>query len=439
MENVFGFFQTMLPFLFVIGVLIFVHELGHFLVARWYGVKVLAFSLGFGPKLVKVTRGDTEYCISAIPLGGYVKLAGENADDAPSGDPAEFMSQTKWVRVQVYLAGPAMNIALALVLTTVVLTQGANVPLYRTSPPILGTVTEDGSGARAGLLAGDRVLRVNGVAVDTWDAFDMAVAPHANRELTLVIDRGGAVLDVTVTPDLIGDVVDMGDLGVSPVFRPQISLVMPDQPAAEAGLQAGDVLVAIDGERGLTQEEVINRIQAHADVALVFTIEREGVTQDLTIVPELTGGVGLIGAQIAPIETRRVDPDLVTAMKMSATQTWEGSLAIGTTLAGLFTRETPVTNFIGPVGIARMSGAQAQLGWIPLLALMSMISLNLGLLNLMPIPILDGGHITIIALEGLARRDFSLKVKERILVAGFAAIVMLMVTVVFNDVVRLFR
>ena len=439
MANIYGFLQTMLPFLFVIGVLIFVHELGHFLVARWYGVKVLAFSLGFGPKLLKVTRGDTEYCVSVIPLGGYVKLAGEGADDGVSGDPTEFASKSKWVRVQVYLAGPAMNIGLAFVLTTIVLTQGASVPLYRSAPPVLGSVEADGPAARAGLLAGDRMLQVNGQPVATWDAFDLVVSSNANREITLIVDRGGSQVEIDVTPDLIPDVVDIGDLGVRPVYRPQISLVLPDQPADKAGLQVDDVLLGIDGDRGLTQEQVIERIQQSAGVALTFAVERKGQVMDLQVTPQASGGVGLIGVQIAMFETRRVEPDLLTAMRMSVTETWDGALSIGTTLAGLFTRETPVNNLVGPVGIARISGQTAQLGWLPLLALMSVISLNLGVLNLMPVPILDGGHITIILLEGLARRDFSVRIKERILLAGFALIIMLMGTVVFNDVVRLFR
>ncbi|NQW04324.1 MAG: RIP metalloprotease RseP [Acidobacteria bacterium] len=438
MDNIIGFFQNILPFLFVIGVLIFVHELGHFLVARWYGVKVLAFSLGFGPKLLKVTRGDTEYCISAIPLGGYVKMAGETAEDTPSGDPTEFLSQSKWVRFQVYLAGPLMNVALALVLTTVVLLQGADVPLYRTAPPVLGVVVADGAGAKAGLQVGDRIVRVDDQATDTWDEFDMAVVTKASREVALVVQREGTYLDMTVFPDASG-YFDFGDLGVLPVLRPQISQVEPGRPAAQAGMRTGDVLLAIAGERGLAQPEIIALIQKSTDTPLVFTVERAGAPIDLNIVPESNGSVAVIGVSIAPWETRRIDPNFQTAVQMSAAQTWEGSQQIFSTLAGLFTRSTPMTGVIGPVGIAQISGATAQLGWLPLLALMSMISLNLGVLNLMPIPVLDGGHITILAMEGMARRDFSLKVKERILFAGFALILMLMVTVIYNDVARLIR
>jgi regulator of sigma E protease len=435
MDYIIRTFQTIVPFLFVLGVLIFVHELGHFLVARWYGVKVLAFSLGFGPKMFKVTRGDTEYCISAIPLGGYVKLAGE---ETPTGDPTEFLSQSKWVRIQVYLAGPVMNILLAVILTAGILSQGANVPLFRSAPPVLGEVEADGAGAKAGLQAGDRVVRVNGKDVNTWDDFDMAVITKANRELALVVERAGSYVDLKVVPEATGD-FDAGDLKVFPVLRPQILEVMPDQPAAKAGLRNGDVILSVGGQRPQGRQGVVGQIQKHADKPLVFTVERAGAPVDVTVVPERRGEVGVIGVSIYDYETRRVDPNLLTATKMSVVQTWQSAKDIGSTLAGLFTAETPVNNLVGPVGIAQMSGQTARLGWLALLSMMSMLSLNLGLLNLMPIPVLDGGHITIILLEGLARRDFSVRLKERILFAGFALILMLMVTVIFNDVSRLIR
>jgi regulator of sigma E protease len=438
MSNIIGFFQTILPFLFVLGVLIFVHELGHFLVARWHGVKVLAFSLGFGPKLLKVTRGDTEYCISAIPLGGYVKLAGETAEDKPSGDPTEFLSKSKWVRFQVYLAGPIMNIGLALILTTVVLTQGADVALYHTAPPVIGKVDPSGAGARAGLQPGDLVVRVNEKDVKTWDEFDLAVLAKANRQLSMVVQRAGSYVDLVVTPEASGD-FDLGELMVAPFLRPQVIELVPGKPAESAGFKLGDLILAVGGERWLGRDQIIARIQKSTGTPMVFTVLREGTELDINVVPEANGSVGIIGAGITYGESRRVDPDLLTALSMSVTQTIDSAKEIGTTLAGLFTRETPVNNLVGPVGIAQLSGRTAQLGWIPLLAFMSMISLNLGLLNLMPIPVLDGGHIAILALEGLARRDFSMKVKERILMAGFALILMLMVTVIFNDVARILR
>jgi regulator of sigma E protease len=331
-----------------------------------------------------------------------------------------------------------MNILLALILTTAVLSQGADVPLYRTAAPVIGKVEADGAGAKAGLQVGDRVVRLNGKDVATWDEFDMLVASKANRELDLVVERAGSYLDIVVVPQATGD-FDMGVLKVDPVMRPQILDVMPNQPAARAGLKPRDVVLTVGGVRPYGREDVVAQIQKSANTPLIFHIERAGTPMDVTVVPELKGKVGVVGLSIASYETRRVDPNLLTAMRMSLSENWQSAQLITTTLAGLFTTETPVTNLVGPVGIAQMSGQTARLGWIPLLALMAMISLQLGLLNLLPIPVLDGGHITIILLEGLARRDFSVRLKERILFAGFALILMLMVTVIFNDVTRIFR
>jgi len=241
-----------------------------------------------------------------------------------------------------------------------------------------------------------------------------------------------------VVPEATGD-FDMGVLKVDPILRPVIRDVVPDQPAAKAGFKVGDVVLTVGGHRPQDREDVVKQIQQSANTPLVFRVERAGTPMDVTVVPELKGKVGVVGLSIASYETRRVDPNVLTAMRMSVSQTWESAQIVTTTLAGLFTTETPVSNLVGPVGIAQMSGQTAKLGWLPLLAMMSMISLQLGLLNLMPIPVLDGGHITIILLEGLARRDFSVKLKERILFAGFALILMLMVTVIFNDVTRIFR
>jgi len=215
--------------------------------------------------------------------------------------------------------------------------------------------------------------------------------------------------------------------------------INPNSPGERAGFQLRDVILAVNGETGLGREGIISRIQKSANAEMTFTVERTGAPQALVVTPELVGEIGMIGMQISAGETRRVEPGFVEAARMSVDETWQSSKAIGTTLAGLFTRETPVNQLMGPVAIAEISGATAQLGWVALLSLMAMISLNLGLLNLMPIPVLDGGHIAILAMEGLARRDFSVKVKERILVAGFATILLLMVTVIYNDVARLLR
>lgn len=429
---------TLLAFLFVLGVLIFVHESGHFLMARWHGVRVITFSLGFGPKLLKYKPGDTEYCISAVPLGGYVKLAGETVEDQErTGAPDEFLSKSKWVRFQVYLMGPIMNLLLAVVLTTAVLYRSADVPLYPTLPAVIGQVAKGSPAEKAGLRTGDRVTRVNGREIPTWEDLDMSVLFKANRELSFVVVRDGQTLDLKVTP-ASQTKYEIGDIGVLPIMRPQVITITPNSPAARAGIQPDDVFLAVNGERWLGREALIDRIRKHPKQPVVFTMLRGGRTIDVTVVPDDSGGQGMIGANIS-VESRRIEPGFVQAIQMSVQRNWDNTRQIGRTLAGLFTAETPVRQLMGPVAIAQLSGTYVRLGWMEMFVFMSMISLNLGLINLMPIPVMDGGQIAILAIEGIARRDFSLKVKERILFVGFAFIVVLMVTVIYNDVARLLR
>jgi regulator of sigma E protease len=429
---------TILAFLFVLGVLIFVHELGHFLVARWYGVRVLTFSLGFGPKLVSVRRGDTVYCISAIPLGGYVKLAGETVEDARTGSPDEFLSKSKWIRFQVYLAGPVMNLLLAFVALAGVLSQGADVPIWGKQPPVIGMLGDGSPAMRAGLQIGDRIVSVNGRPVPTWGSLDIEVAPKANREIALVVDRGGQRLDVAIVPDAVSK-YEFGDLGIGPRLRPELTQIVEDSPASRADLRRGDVIVAVGGAPDPTWEQVLERIRTSAGTPLAFLVERDGALLERTAVPDGEGGVGKIGAVISASEVEHMDPTLWQAFGLSLQQNWDNTVLIGRTVAGLFTAETPVRQLMGPVGIAELSGNMAVLGWTALLSFMAMISLNLGLINLLPVPVLDGGHIAILAVEGLARRDLSVRVKERVLMAGAAMLVLLMVTVIYNDVARLLR
>lgn len=429
---------TVLAFLFVLGVLIFVHELGHFLVARFYGVRVLTFSLGFGPKLLKVRRGATEYCISAIPLGGYVKLAGETVQDQRTGEPDEFLSKSKWIRFQVYLAGPVMNLGLALVVVAIVLSLGADVPLFQSSPPVVGTVEAVSAAEAAGIKTGDRIVSVDGKKVETWDELSLEYLPKANQELELEIIRDGNLIKLNVTPRPTGR-YEIGDLGIGPVLRPQFSQVNPGGPADRAGIKRGDVVVGLDGKRGVPRDQIIERIRNSPGKPVPLTIERNGEEQDVTIVPDSDAGTGIIRVLLSYYELKRVDPTILQAIKLSAKQNWDNTVLIGRTLVGLITRETPVRQLMGPIAIAELSGNAAELGWIELLNLMAMISLNLGLLNLMPVPVLDGGQIAILAWEGLIRRDLSNRAKERILLAGAALIVLLMVTVIYNDITRLMR
>jgi regulator of sigma E protease len=427
---------SILAFLFVLGVLIFVHELGHFLMARRIGVRVLTFSLGFGPKLINVKRGGTEYCISAIPLGGYVKMAGENPEDARTGAADEFLSKGKWQRFQVLVMGPIMNLLLAVVVMAVVLYQGAQVPAYEQQPVVIGSFADKSVGEQAGLKVGDRIMTVDGKPVDNWDQFGSATITKAKREITLGVVRDGKPLQISVVPAAQGK-YELGDIGIYPVVHPQVDDVSAGEPAALAGLQKGDVLLDVGDQRNIAYDRLIPTIRASEGKPLAFRIKRGDALMNVTVTPQKIGDHFMIGAHFTNFETRTVDPGPLEAVQLSVQKNYEWTKMIFQTLGGLFTHETSVKQLMGPVAIADLSGTAAHAGLIPLFGLMAMISLNLGLLNLMPIPVLDGGHIFILALEGLARRDFSMKVKEKMLLGGFVLLMMLMVTVIYNDLMRI--
>ena len=427
---------TILAFVFVIGVLVFVHELGHYLAARRIGVRVLKFSLGFGPRIVGFTRGDTEYCISAIPLGGYVKMAGENADDPRSGQPDEFLSKTKWQRFQVLIAGPLMNIVLAVVVLAIVLMQGADVPAYLDQPAVIGSIEPNSPAAKAGFAAGDRILTVDGRTVDTWEAFDVAIGTtRPDREIVVTVLRNGNAESLPVTPSARGQ-FEIGHIGVYPKVHPLVRSVSPGDPADKAGIKTGDVVVAVNGEVVRFARQLSEAIGRNAGTPIRLSILRGGQPLEISVTPRKDGTVGRIGIGIGA-EMHRFEPTPIEAVKLSVQRSWEMSGLILRTLGGLLSGATSPKQLMGPVGIAQLSGESAEEGWVSLLGLLASISLNLGLLNLLPIPVLDGGHIFIMALEGVARRDFSVRVKERMLFAGFVLLMLLMVTVIYNDLTRI--
>ena len=419
----------------MLGVLIFVHELGHFLVARRHGVRVITFSLGFGPKILKVVRGGTEYCVSAIPLGGYVKMAGETPEDPRSGQPDEFLSKTKWQRFQILFAGPAMNIILAVVVLAIVLAQGAEVRAYLDDAPMLGYVRPGSTAQQAGLMRGDRILTVNGREVGTWKALTLEVGTRPNRELTLTVMRDGRVSTVTVRTVSEGR-YEMGDIGVLPDTHPYIFYVEPGSRAEKAGLKPDDVILTIDGEWIAFQEQVIAAISRNGGKEIELTVQRGNERLTLKGTPEQRSPRPMLGFR-STNHTKSFKPGPLEAVRMSVQQNIENSSLIFRTLGGLFTGATSVRSLQGPVGIAQLSGESAAEGFLSLLGLMAMLSINLGIINLMPVPVLDGGHILIMALEGIARRDFSMQVKEKMLLAGFVVLMMLMVTVIYNDLTRI--
>jgi regulator of sigma E protease len=433
---------TLFSFLFVLGVLVFIHELGHFLLARWHGVRVITFSLGFGPKILKVQRGATEYCISIIPLGGYVKMAGENPDDPHTGSDDEFLAKSKWQRFQILLAGPVMNLILAVVLLAVVLMQGATVPAYLERPASVGAVQPGSPAERAGIRPGDVILKLGTADIKTWEQLEMAVMARPEREVEMVVRRDGRDERLRVRPDLTelrtrnNTRFEIGTIGVLPDVYPNVASVIADKPAEKAGLKAGDQILAIDGERMAFRSQVIEAISKKSDGPIAMTVRRDGAEQTITLTPEKQGDVRQIGIFIGE-ELRTFKPTPLEAVGMSVRRNVEMAGQILATLRDLFTGEASPKQLMGPVGIAQLSGESASLGWLATLGLMAGLSLNLGLLNLLPIPVLDGGHIFIMAIETISRRDFSIQMKEKMLFVGFLLLMTLMVTVIYNDLTRI--
>jgi len=239
--------NSILAFVFVLGVLVFVHELGHFLVARMLGIRVITFCIGMGPKLLKFTRGNTEYAIALLPIGGYVKMAGENPDEPHSGAADEFITRPKWDRFRILIAGPVMNIVLSLVLMTVVLAQGAQVPIFESDPVDVAVVTKGSPAEQGGIKPGDRIIKVGSQRTETWEDFFLAIGGRAERDVPITLLRDGRETVLTVRPEAQTK-MRIGDIGVLPKVHPSIRSLEADGPADKAGLKVGDVVLALDGE-----------------------------------------------------------------------------------------------------------------------------------------------------------------------------------------------
>src|SRR5687767_998691 len=253
--------------------------------ARRIGVRVLTFSLGFGPKLLSFKRGDTEYCVSAIPLGGYVKMAGENPEDSRTGADDEFLSKTKWQRFQVLVMGPVMNLALAIVVMTLVLYQGTHVADFDDDPVVVGKVLEGSAGAEAGIRPGDRILQIGDKPTDTWEDFPMAYAPKAGKSLSVLLIRDGKTVRTQVTPKAVGK-YEIGEIGVFPAVRPEIAEIFADQPAEHAGLKVGGIILAVGGEKDVEYDRLIQQLRSHDGKPLTLDVLRDGQPTQITVTPK---------------------------------------------------------------------------------------------------------------------------------------------------------
>lgn len=424
----------------VLAIMILVHEWGHFIAAKGFGVRVEIFSIGFGPRLWGRKRGDTDYRISALPLGGYVKMAGDNPTEELSGAPDEFQSKPRWQRAIIALAGPTMNIVLAIVLVTgVFAVAGIPYPAYYDKPMEIAAVPPASQAAQVGIRSGDRIAELNGIRNPTWEqAQELLGQLKAGAQLPVVVDRGGETFEVTVQASEPRDLT--GALGYPPMPA-VVDQVSPGMPAEKAGLRSGDEIIALNGEPIHTWPQVAQGIRSSGGKTLDFLVRRGEQQVALQITPvQVQSPRGDMVWQIGMVNR----PDIVYRRLGLMAAVEQGFLAnvaltrqIVVVVGQLFTGKMSLRQMQGVVGIARESGRAAQSGPVDFLNLMAIISLNLGILNLLPIPILDGGHLLLLTVEGTLRRDLSLTIKERFVQVGFVFLLVVFALVMYNDIVRL--
>jgi len=420
--------SSVLGIIIVLGVLIFVHEGGHFLVAKLFRVRVLVFSLGFGKRLFGFHRGGTDYRVSAIPLGGYVRMAGDTPEDGRTGAPDEFLSKPKWQRFLILVAGPFMNLLIA-----VTFVAGLNISGMPSFPlqPKIGELVPNKPAVRAGLKPGDVIVAIDGEPMKDFDDVKLVVSTHAGTPLHVDYVRDGQRRSTTLTP--VAEQGEFGLIGIAgfyPFYEPVIG-VSPGSPAARGGLRNGDRILASNAKPIVQLTDLKPMFATGAPVALM--VERGGQRLNLTVPAakpdpdDSLRGIGL------PVEFKKlaVGPAVNQAFDENVKMARVSFMTIGR----LFRGEGSVKELSGPVAIAKISGAAVRLGFKPLISLMAMISLQLGIMNLLPIPVLDGGHIMILLIEGVVGHDLSLRVKERIQQVGFAALATLMLVVIYNDVI----
>lgn len=452
-----GAFDYVVSAAVALGALIFIHELGHFLVAKAMGVGVERFSLGFGPRIFWFRRGETEYCVSIVPLGGYVKMMGEEAhgEDAihpataePPTDPAKsFSTKPLWARALIVFAGPAMNFVLAAVIFSVVFT-AVGVPVLE---PTIGRVTADSSAAQAGLRPRDQVVAIGGKPIEHWGEIEEAVTRANGQPLALTIVRDGVRQNVTVTPRKVpvrtpfNEPAEAWSIGARPYLPPVVGEVRPGMPAAEAGLQPRDRIVALNGQPVETWDELAETISARAGETLTLRVERGGSQMDISVTPKVEverdalgneTKVGRIGIATATSQSfKRSDP--VTAVAHGVARTWDVTAITVVSIWKLATGTIPASNIGGPLQISMVAGQQAQQGLVSYAFFVALISVNLAILNLLPVPMLDGGHLLFFAIEAVLGRPLSLRKREIAQHIGLALLLLLMVFALFNDLTRL--
>ena len=437
-----AFVESVWWMLVLIGIMIVIHELGHYWAARYFDVKIDAFAIGFGPRLFGIRRGETDWKVCAIPFGGYVKMSGaEHGED--SQDPRGFMNKPRYQRMIIAIAGPLMNILLALVLMAVLFSMQFPKAIYMDQAAKVGSIVPDSAAAKAGIRAGDVIVRIEDQANPTWSDVYLASLENINRPVSLVLSRDGQTLPLKITPKHT-DATGLESLGWQPDSDVVIGRVDPDLDAAKQGLKMGDQVVSINGEPVRAPYALVDKVRNSKGQPIAIVYRRAGKDATVTVTPvskkiaELPNAVFMIGVAAIPA-SKNVQLSPIEAIKESASVNWKNASLIYSVLRSIFEARLSPKTIEGPVRMAQMSRQAAKEGFDSYVSLMSGVSLNLAIFNLLPIPILDGGVILMLLIEMVARRDLSLRLKEMVFTVSFVFLISLVAFVLYNDIQKVLK
>jgi regulator of sigma E protease len=442
---------TIVELLVVLGIMVLVHEFGHFAVAKLCGVTVETFAIGFGKKIVGFRRGGTDYQINILPLGGFVKMAGDAPGEAPSGDPGDFNAHPRWQRMLIALAGPVANFILAFFILAFVAMFHHEVDQFLSGPAVNDYTLRNSPATRTGIAPGDRIVHYADTENPDWDAVAMRSLLNMKRTVPFSYVHDGRRVDTTIQVAATeadassGDIVSLlQHIGLVPRAQNMpvtVVDVVPNMPAARAGMKPGDQIVSIDGIQVHSVPMLLAYMQDQAGKPSSLVILRDGKDLTLPVTPEQSTADGTKGYRLGftfvrpPVHVDRLP--IAAAVADSASENMKSALMIRDVLKGMLERRVSPKSLQGPIGIGQQVGMAARDSIWTLLRLMAMISINLGIFNLLPIPILDGGMILFLVIESLMRRDINQQLKERVYQVAFVCLVVFAVMVIFNDVTKL--
>lgn len=426
--------ETILAFIIVFGILVFVHEFGHFFMAKLVKIRVEVFSWGYGKRLFGFKRGGTDYRVSLFPIGGYVKFPGEDVlDKKREIAPGDFMAAKRWQRFLVMVMGSLMNIFLAVVLMSFINMKGVTEPEYQEQKPVIGWIEPGSPAERANLQMKDEILSINNRKTKTWNDVDLAVGAKPEKNITLKVKRGEEIITVELLTESKTKYA-MGYAGFFAEILTQVEMVEPHSPAEKAGVEPRDIILAISNNP-VYYFQFVEVIEKNPEKELEFLIERGGEILKLKVTPRAEGKIGKVGIYPTP-ESEIKKYGFFSAIARSV----EGNRKLAFLVIGfikdLVTGEASTKQLGGPIMIANISYAAFRMGFMAMVGFIALISLQLGIINLFPIPVLDGGQILVLTLEGALRRDFSPKIKQIVIQIGFAIFIFLIVFSILNDVAK---